>query len=59
MHGANSDNMVWSLDSVAVAWSHGITIPILKTNKVRTDVISYKPIAILSNVCELMSHMIV
>ena len=38
---------------------HVIVIPILKPNKVRTEVISHRPIALTSNMCKLVERMIV
>ena len=52
-------NLVWSSGSVPVSWRHAIVIPILKPNKVRTEAISYRPIALTSNMCKLMERMIV
>ena len=51
--------MVWSSCYAPASWRRSIIIPILKPNKVRTEGILYILIALTSNMCKLMQHMIV
>ena len=49
-------NLVWKVGEVPSIWRHGIIVPILKLGKVKSDPISYKPIALTSNLCKLMER---
>lgn len=52
-------NKVWRSGRLPSAWKHGVIIPVLKPAKNKHNAESYRPIALTSNLCKLMEHMIV
>lgn len=51
-------NLVWSTGYVPSSWRHALIIPLLKPGKAKSDTLSYRPIALTSNICKLMERMI-
>lgn len=51
-------NRVWGTGVVPKAWKHSVTIPVLKPGKPKNDPLSYRPIALTSNMGKLMERMI-
>ncbi len=52
-------NRVWKLGKLPSSWKHGIIIPIVKPGKDHSQVTSYRPIALTSNLRKLMERMVV
>ena len=52
-------NKIWEQGKLPLCWKHSVVIPIGKPGKDRTEVKSYRPIALTSNLCKLMERMIV
>ena len=51
-------NEVWVAGIVPSSWRHGVIIPLLKTNNIKTDPASYIPMCLTSNVCKSMERMV-
>ncbi|KAJ3666828.1 hypothetical protein Zmor_002258 [Zophobas morio] len=54
----NLYNDIWTGHSFPELWSEAIIIPILKPNKPKFDVNSYRPISLTCTMCKLMEKMI-
>lgn len=50
-------NYIWNT-SIPHQWKETIIVPILKPNKIATDPLSYRPIALTNCLCKLMEKMI-
>jgi ribonuclease HI/L-rhamnose mutarotase len=51
-------NKCWSTGIIPDLWKSSLTIPILKSGKPRSDVSSYRPIALTSHVCKVMEKIV-
>ena len=51
-------NLIWEKGVLPTSWKHAVTIPILKPGKLKSDPLSYRPIALTSNMGKLMERMI-
>ena len=51
-------NRVWRCGEVPQIWCHSIIVPILKPGKPKCDPISYRPIALTSNLCKLFERVV-
>uniref|UniRef100_A0A8C2BUC3 Reverse transcriptase domain-containing protein n=1 Tax=Cyprinus carpio TaxID=7962 RepID=A0A8C2BUC3_CYPCA len=52
-------NKIWEQGKLPLCWKHSVVVPIGKPGKNRTEVKSYRPIALTSNLCKLMERMVV
>jgi potassium voltage-gated channel Eag-related subfamily H protein 8 len=51
-------NRVWESGTLPLAWKHSVVIPIGKPGKDKSEVTSYRPIALTSNMCKVMELMV-
>lgn len=51
-------NEVWKQGKLPVSWKHSVVVPIGKPGKDKSNVKSYRPIALTSNLCKLMERMV-
>lgn len=51
-------NKIWEQGKLPGIWKHSAVIPIGKPGKDKTEVKSYRPIALTSNLCKIMEKMI-
>eukprot|EP01060_Flectonema_neradi_P029609 TRINITY_DN4129_c0_g1_i3.p1 TRINITY_DN4129_c0_g1~~TRINITY_DN4129_c0_g1_i3.p1 ORF type:complete len:1181 (-),score=135.44 TRINITY_DN4129_c0_g1_i3:352-3894(-) len=51
-------NLSWSTNVVPKPWKRGEVIPILKPEKKKTEMTSYRPITLTSSLCKVMERMI-
>lgn len=51
-------NKIWEQGKLPKMWKHSVIVPIGKPDKDKTDVKSYRPIALTSNLCKVMEKMI-
>lgn len=53
-----SYDKIWEQGKLPTGWKHSVIVPIGKPGKDKTDVKSYRPTALMSNLCKLMEKMI-
>ncbi len=51
-------NKIWEQGKLPRMWKHSVVVPIGKPGKDKTEVKSYRPIALTSNLCKIMEKMI-
>lgn len=51
-------NKIWDSGNIPVSWKHGVIVPIAKPGKDHSQPVSYRPIALTSNLCKLMERMV-
>ncbi|XDV47667.1 hypothetical protein PO909_017241 [Leuciscus waleckii] len=51
-------NKIWDSGNIPVNWKHGVIVPIAKPGKDHSQPVSYRPIALTSNLCKLMERMV-
>jgi len=51
-------NLIWNTRILPSDWKHAIIIPSIKANRNKFDPLSYRPIALTSNICKLMEKMV-
>jgi len=51
-------NKIWEQGRLPLCWKHSVVVPIGKPGKDKTEVKSYRPIALTSNLCKLVEKMV-
>lgn len=49
---------VWDLGKLPDEWKHGVIVPTAKPGKDHKQPTNYRPIALTSNLCKIMEHMV-